>query len=91
LIDEAVSKVVLSEEGEEGIVDTSASDPEGQAATGPVDSTGIKAAAAQAVGALNELVKQCSAVGMSGTDYEDMASDIQMAFDLPGGTTDVVS
>lgn len=90
VLEEAASKCTVVEDGDDvegNIVDTP--EPEGQPVVGPVDMTGVKGAAAQAVAALDELVKQCSAVGMPGTDYSDMAAEIQAAFDLPGNTANV--
>ena len=56
--------------------------PEGVALPGPVDNTGVSGVGKQAVGALRQLATQCQEVGLDGTDYEDMANDIDSELGL---------
>lgn len=56
--------------------------PEGAALPGPVDQTGVAGVGKQAAGALRQLATQCDEVGIDGSDYEDMAADIDSELGL---------
>lgn len=77
-------------EAEAGVV-VSDAPPSGIPDTGPVDLTGLKNAAAQAIGALQALSKQAVDAGFDVTDISDMIDQINSDFGLVASPVDLTA
>lgn len=83
---EAINKLVT--EMEDGVM-VSGDEVEGMEVVPGDQPTGLKSAAQQAAGSVQELIKQAQAHGADTSDYSDVVDQIHSDFALPGGTAEV--